>query len=338
MNAPAENPTPPNGLTNEAGGAIQPRSPESVMRKIFIGVSGLRSGWRFTIYAAAFFAVLFAISFVIKFLLPPPQPHQPPHLWVFLVGECVLLIAALLPAVLMSHIEKRPFGAYGLPCQGAFGKPFWVGLLWGISAITLLLLVMRGLGVFYFGGLALHGSHAFKYAAFWGAFFLTVGLAEEFTSRGYSQFTLAQGIGFWPAALLLSCLFGAIHLGNQGEAWIGAVAAAYIGLFFCLTLRRTGTLWFAVGMHASWDWGESFLYSVPDSGALAPGHLLKSSFHGSRWLTGGSVGPEGSLLVFVLITVMWMVFSRLYPVTVNKTAPNVSQPVLSDVEGHGVGG
>jgi membrane protease YdiL (CAAX protease family) len=312
MNELPENTTPPNGLTNEAGGAVQPRSPEPVMRRIFIGVSGLRSGWRFAIYAAAFFAVLFAISFVIKFLLPP-QPHQPQHLWVFLVGECELLIAALLPAVLMSQIEKRPFGAYGLPRQGAFGKPFWVGLLWGISAITLLLLVMRGLGVFYFGGLALHGSHVFKYAAFWGAFFLTVGFAEEFTSRGYSQFTLSQGIGFWPAALLLSCLFGAIHLGNQGEAWIGAVAAAYIGLFFCLTLRRTGTLWFAVGMHASWDWGESYLYSVPDSGALAPGHLLKSSFHGSRWLTGGSVGPEGSVLVFVLITLMWIAFDRLYP-------------------------
>jgi uncharacterized protein len=78
-------------------------------------------------------------------------------------------------------------------------------------------------------------------------------------------------------------------------------------------LRRTGTLWFAVGMHASWDWGETFLYSVPDSGTIAPGHLLNSSFQGSAWLTGGSVGPEGSVLVFVLIGAMWVVFDRMYP-------------------------
>jgi hypothetical protein len=55
------------------------------------------------------------------------------------------------------------------------------------------------------------------------------------------------------------------------------------------------------------------LYSVPDSGGMVTGHLLNSSFHGSRWLTGGSVGPEGSVLVFVVIALMWLVFDRLYP-------------------------
>jgi hypothetical protein len=43
-----------------------------------------------------------------------------------------------------------------------------------------------------------------------------------------------------------------------------------------------------------------------------PGHLLNSSFHGSRWLTGGSVGPEGSVLVFVVIAAAWLLFDRLY--------------------------
>ena len=95
--------------------------------------------------------------------------------------------------------------------------------------------------------------------------------------RGYAQFTLARGIGFWPAALVLSCGFGLIHLRNDGEQWRGLLAAAFIGFFFCLTLRRTGNLWFAVGFHAAWDWGETFFYSVPDSGMVAPGHLLSSS-------------------------------------------------------------
>jgi membrane protease YdiL (CAAX protease family) len=86
-----------------------------------------------------------------------------------------------------------------------------------------------------------------------------------------------------------------------------------IGFFFCLTLRRTGTLWWAIGFHMSWDWGESYLYSVPDSGGTAPGHLLNSSFHGPDWLTGGSVGPEGSYLVFVVLVVLWILFARAYP-------------------------
>ena len=281
-------------------------------REIFIGSHGPRAGWRFAIYLVGFFAVLFLLSFLAKQILPR-RPHAVPAIWGFLIGECELVLAAALPAVALARFEKRPFGTYGLPRRGAFGKQFRIGALWGIIAITLLLLVMRGAGAFYFGGLALHGPRVLKFAVFWGMLFLIVGFAEEFLFRGYSLFTLADGIGFWPAALLLSGIFGAVHLGNQGEAWIGGLAAACIALFFCFTLRRTGTLWFAVGMHACWDWCESFLYSVPDSGVVAPGHLLNSSFHGPHWLTGGSVGPEGSVLVFVLIALMWVVFDRLYP-------------------------
>jgi membrane protease YdiL (CAAX protease family) len=236
-----------------------------------------------------------------------------------LLEECLLLLAALLPALPLSKIEGRRFGSYGLPAHGAFRKQFWLGAVWGLAAITLLLLVMRGFGVFHFGYLVLHGMRILKFAAFWGAFFLAVAVYEDFLFRGYSLFTLSEAIGFWPAAILLSFAFGFIHLANGGESWVGALAAACIGLFFCLTLRRTGTLWFAVGMHATWDWGESFLYSVPDSGQVAPGHLLSSSFHGARWLTGGSVGPEGSVFVFVVIGALWVLFDRVYPPSRSST-------------------
>jgi uncharacterized protein len=292
--------------------AVAPSHPETFLHSVFIGPDGLRAGWRFAIYLVAFFALLFLMSFATKPLLRL-KPHQTPPVWVFLVGELESLVAAVLPALALAKYEKRPFGTYGLPLEGAFGKQFWIGLIWGICAITVLMLVMRAAGVFYFGGLALHGIRILKFATFWAVLFLVVGLFEEFTSRGYTLFTLGKGMGFWPAAVLLSVAFGAIHLGNPGEAWLGALAAACIGLFFCLTLRRTGTLWFAIGLHASWDWGESFLYSVPDSGQVAPGHLLRSSFHGSRWLTGGSVGPEGSVFVFVVIALLWVIFDRVYP-------------------------
>jgi membrane protease YdiL (CAAX protease family) len=189
--------------------------------------------------------------------------------------------------------------------------------VWGFASITLLLAAMYGLRVFDLGHLAMHGVRIVKFAAFWGMFFLLVGFFEDFLFRGYSQFTLTRAIGFWPAALFLSCLFGWTHRGNQGEQWMGLLAAAAIGLFFCLTLRRTGNLWFAVGFHAAWDWGETFVYSVPDSGTLFPGHLLKSSFHGPRWLTGGSVGPEGSMLCFVVIALTWAAFSKAYKTDVH---------------------
>jgi hypothetical protein len=230
-----------------------------------------------------------------------------------MLAEVGVLLAAVAPAVVLALAERRPWGAYGLPVRMAFGKMFWVGALWGFGSITLLLAALYGARVVSVGDLALHGMRVLKFAVFWAVFFLTVGCYEEFLVRGYTQFTLTRLIGFWPAAVLLSCVFSLIHTGNPGEQWPGLLAVWVIGFFFCLTLRRTGTLWFAVGFHAAWDWGETFIYSVPDSGTLFPRHLLKASLHGPRWLTGGMVGPEGSLLCFVVIGVVWIVFSRVYP-------------------------
>jgi membrane protease YdiL (CAAX protease family) len=276
---------------------------------IFVGRQGLRAGWRFLLYVGMWRASFLLLRVVVQYV----QPHEFHGIWLNLIGELEFLGSAILPALVMAAIEKRPFGDYGLPRKYAFGKSFWVGLVWGIAAITFLVVAVGGAGDFSLGGLALHGWRILKFAAFWGGFFVIVGLFEEFLLRGYTQFTLTQGIGFWPAALFLSTCFAALHIGNPGETWLGLLAVAAIGLFFCLTLRRTGNLWFAVGFHASWDWGESYLYSVPDSGGMVTGHLMRSSFHGSHWITGGSVGPEGSVLVFVVLAVTWLAFDRAYP-------------------------
>lgn len=284
-------------------------NPAEPAQTIFVGPHGIRTPWRFLLYIVLAAAIFLALVAFTRALFS----HHLPSMLIGLITEFDLLVAATGSALVMARIEKRPFGAYGLPRTDAFGRMFWIGSLWGFASISLLILSLRGAGVFSFGSFALHGTRVFKFALFWGVFFLLVGLFEEFLIRGYTQFTLARGMGFWPAAFLMSLIFGAIHLGNPGEAWIGGLAAGLIGLFFCLTLYRTGALWFAVGFHAAWDWGESYFYSVADSGGISPGHLLNSSFHGSRWLTGGSVGPEGSVLVFAIIALVWIAFSRLYP-------------------------
>ena len=279
------------------------------MHRVFIGPHGLRAGWRLLLYVVLWQIFVFLLDGLVSVALP----RGTHGIWLDLTVESKRMVAVLLPALVMAGIEKRPFGAYGLPGRQAFGKLFWAGIIWGIAAISLLVFAIGGVGDFSLGSVALHGARILKFAVFWGGFFLVVGFFEEFLLRGYSQFTLATGLGFWPAAVLLSVIFAIMHTGNPGETFIGLVAVAAIGLFFCLTLHRTGNLWFAVGFHASFDWGESYLYSVPDSGTTVTGHLLNSSFHGSRWLTGGSVGPEGSVLVYVVIALLWVAFDRVYP-------------------------
>ena len=280
----------------------------SYARTLFLGPDGLRPGWGFGFYVVMFY--------LLEWLAADwawSQTLIESGLWTEMLEKLGVLIAAVLPALVLGRVERRSWRAYGLPLTKALGKRFWQGAIWGFAGISLLLLALYGLRAFDFGHLALHGRRLVRFAAYWAVLFLLVGMFEEFLLRGYTQFTLTRGIGFWPAAAVLSCTFGLIHLRNHGEQWPGVLAAACIGLFFCLTLRRTGNLWFAVGFHAAWDWGETFFYSVPDSGMVSPGHLLSSSLHGPDWLSGGSVGPEGSLLCFVVIAVAWVAFDRAFP-------------------------
>jgi membrane protease YdiL (CAAX protease family) len=223
-------------------------------------------------------------------------------------------VAVAVSAWIMSRIERRPAGVYGLPLTKSALSRFAAGyLLWGFLPLTAILLIMRALGVFYFGNPAIHGSEVVYWGLSWGVVFLTVGLFEEYLFRGYALYTLSEGIGFWPAAIVLGVLFARAHMGNGGESHIGILDVFNFAIFAAATLRRTGNLWLAVGAHAGWDWGESFFYGVSDSGYQAPGHLLNPQMQGPDWLSGGSVGPEGSivtLIFWVLMTVGVLVFYR----------------------------
>ncbi|HME36719.1 MAG TPA: type II CAAX endopeptidase family protein [Candidatus Sulfotelmatobacter sp.] len=302
-------------VNTESSPAPAPSAPDfavatqpSYARTLFLGPHGLRPGW-----GLAFYALTFLMLQRLAADLAASRDLGASGLWSMMLAEFGSLVAAAIPAVVLARVERRPWSAYGLPGKQAFGRLFWIGSLWGFAGISLLMFALYGLHAFAFGHVVLHGSRLTRFALFWAAMFLLVGLFEEFLLRGYTQFTLARGIGFWPAALVLSCAFGLIHLRNGGEQWNGLLAAALIGLFFCLTLRRTGNLWFAVGFHAAWDWGETFFYSVPDSGMVSPGHLLSSSLRGPSWISGGSVGPEGSVLCFLVIAFLWIAFDRICP-------------------------
>lgn len=228
-------------------------------------------------------------------------------------GELMLLFSAFAPAVIAARLEKLPWGVYGLPWRWEEVRKFLPGAVVGFGCLSLLLWLIHLFHGLDLGTVQLHGGDAVRYGVLWAGAFLLVGFAEEFLFRGYSQFTMARGKYFWRAAVVLSLVFGAAHLNNFGEDWMGAVAAFLVGLVLAFSLWRTGSLWFAVGAHTAWDWAESYFYGVPDSGSRSAGTLFSAHFSGSKWVTGGSVGPEGSVLIVVAVAVMALVIHLLYP-------------------------
>lgn len=118
--------------------------------------------------------------------------------------------------------------------------------------------------------------------------------------------------GFWQAAWVTSTLFGFVHVGNNGENWIGIFAAAAIGFVFCVSIWLTGSAWWAIGCHASWDWAETYFYGTADSGMVASGHYLSTSPFGNAFWSGGTNGPEGSILVLGAILLLLLALLVIY--------------------------
>ena len=281
---------------------------------VFCGPNGIRAGWRVLIYlaisAAMFLALLLGIGLIpqsrhLTFTQLSPLGTG--------IGEGLLFLLAAIPALIMARIERRRFGAYGLPARSAFRGDFWMGGLAGFCSISLALLGIFALHGFRITGLAIQGNTIPVAAIEWGLAFVLVGLAEEFSFRGYLQYTLTTGMGFWPSAALLSVLFAVAHARNPGESRPGLISIVGFALLFCLFLERTGTLWLAVGFHTGWDWGQTFFYGVPDSG-LPPYHnLFNCSFTGPTWLTGGPVGPEASLFTPIVLAIVAILFANISP-------------------------
>ena len=251
-----------------------------------------------------FVVIVVALMFA-KTALLPSLPHSSDPVFHYVADKILKFAVILLASWIMARIEARTIAAYGLPWRMMFGPQFWRGAAMAFVGLTGFLTLARFAGVFSFGEIALRGNEIWKWGALYSVGFIIVALQEEFHYRGYLLYTLTKAIGFWPAAIALSAGFGFSHLGNFGETWLGIFNASAGGLFFCFLLRRSGDLWMPIGFHASWDWTQTYLYGVPDSGRVLPGHLFSGSFLGPQWFTGGTVGPEGSVLLTLLLILFW---------------------------------
>jgi membrane protease YdiL (CAAX protease family) len=284
-------------------------------RWIFLGKDGLRAGWSALLFVVIFLALSFLVVTGVKWLLHGhlPDTKAPLSPRVALVAEFVQMCLVLVATWIMARIERRRLAVYAYAGRAKLVR-FLSGGVWGFIAISALIGVLWKTHLLAFDAGSLHGLTAWKYGAAWLLVFIFTGIFEESLLRGYLQYTLTRGIGFWWGALLMSILFGAIHGSNKGESPVGLFSAGAVGLVFCISLWYTGSLWWAIGFHATWDWGQSFFYGTPDSGMVARGHLLSEHPVGPLLWSGGPTGPEGSLyivpLLLIMALAMWLWWRR----------------------------
>lgn len=319
--------------------ANEPASPPpvlanpSIFRKIFFGADGLRAGWSLCIFITLLAGARVGIPALIGLLHQAPRrPATDTDLSPAgaIIGESVAFLVTLLITWIMSKIEGRPSGVYGLGGQRSLPS-FFAGLAWGLACLSLLVLLLSRTGLLVFDSRLLFGPDILLYGAIWLLGFLCVGLLEEYLTRGFLLYTLTRGLaglyfwlfktrhskvlGFWTAAIGLSFLFGLGHGNNHGESPIGLLSAGLASMVFCLSLWRTGALWWAIGFHATWDWAQSFLFGVADSGLMVQHRLFATHPVGKPILSGGATGPEGSIFILLILPIITAIILYTLPRT-----------------------
>jgi hypothetical protein len=232
-----------------------------------------------------------------------------------LSGVSILSFAALwgLAFLMVGLFEEGTFRCY-LQFTLTRGINFWWALAIVAALCVDLLVRTTGHGASVIGALWLGLMPVSGGNGVWGVY--AVALAGLFPCL-MLHIRKTPRSGFWQAAWVSSTFFGFIHTSNNGENWIGIFAAAFIGFVFCVSVRVTGSAWWAIGCHAAWDWTETYFYGTADSGLQAQGHLLSTSPAGNTLWSGGADGPEGSLLVLgailLLLAALLVIYGRKKP-------------------------
>jgi hypothetical protein len=225
-----------------------------------------------------------------------------------------VFLAVLVPTTVAAWFEGRPLGSFGLTWRAGRGWLLAEGLAWGLGAAGLLAGLLHLTGIARGHGLTPGASEALRSGATWGLSILGFALLQQSLTHGYLQSTVSAALGFWPAAWLLSILFALEKLLAYRNP-LALTAFLLTGLLACLALRRTGDLWFAVGLQTGLDWSMAFLFGmgIPFTSLRPPGALMRVDMQGPVWLSGGEDGFYASAFFLALLAILAWGVQRRFP-------------------------
>jgi hypothetical protein len=244
-------------------------------------------------------ALVFAAHFVASFLTPASLPFRRaefvyrPLLLVFLLGGFSLLLTGF------DRVSGSPLAAMGLALRRPWLRDLWTGALLGAGMVTAAVAVIEVFGTLT---VAVRGTaHAALLAVVVGFVLVTGALSEEVAFRGYPLQRLVEAIGPTSAAIVLSVLFGAVHLLNPHVSGWAFLNTVLIGLLLSFAYLRTRSLWMPIGIHLFWNTTLGLVFGLPVSGLRDFSVVIRARAEGPLWLTGGDYGIEASAMGAVVI-------------------------------------
>ena len=212
------------------------------------------------------------------------------------VQATAVFVVALAATMIVLRIDgRRGLAAVGLPRSGVAGG-LTRGLLLGIAFVIPAVLIAVGVGGLRYGPDGGTWIEDGGTAVWTGLLMLIVAAGEEILVRGYPLRVLVDRWGSAAALALSSLVFAAMHGANPGVGALGLVNIVLAALLLGLICLKTGSLWWAIGVHAGWNLGSGFLADLSVSGLeIVDAPLVEVTRAGTPLVTGGEFGLEGGL-------------------------------------------
>ena len=129
--------------------------------------------------------------------------------------------------------------------------------------------------------------------------------AEELLCRGFMYQRLLKSTNSPAFAIIFNSLFfAALHLFNNGMSILPFYCILIFGVFASMLVYYFDSLWMVMGLHAMWNFTQSILFGLPNSGINVPYSIFKigGSVKGS-FAYNPTFGLEGTILSSVLMTI-----------------------------------
>jgi hypothetical protein len=126
------------------------------------------------------------------------------------------------------------------------------------------------------------------------------GVGEELAFRGVIFRMTEERLGTAAALIISSLLFGLVHAANPGATLVSTAAIALeAGGLLGMAYSASRSLWLPIGLHFGWNFTEGGIFGTAVSGGQSHG-LVDSVLSGPTLMTGGSFGPEASVIAVVV--------------------------------------
>ncbi len=271
-------------------------------RRWFLGDDGtVRPLWR---------SLLFIVLSVSLYYLIAPAMYSVtkilPKALAWPLRSVALCGAFLLESwLLLAVFDRRSFRTLGLWFFAGWGREFARGVAVGgalIGGAVLAMVAARSVTYHAFSPEEMTGVLT------WAVILLLASAWEEITFRGYGMQRLIEAVGEPGGVLVFSALFAAVHMANPGSTTLSAVNTFLAGVLLSLAYLKTRALWLPIGLHWSWNFLMGQVFSLPISGLNFAPRLFKAEVSGPDWISGGSYGPEGSIVLTVvcILAILWM--------------------------------